>query len=85
MAFAYKKDELFIRDNGNYRLFKTDKSISAGVTTGVWYQFCGSWSFASRTFRTYINGTLAGTYITPGRKLQTDGFMVLGDHWDPIV
>ena len=85
VAFAYAEQELFIYDSGSYRFFEVDGHISVKITPRTWYQYCGTWSLASRAFRAYINGTEVGTMSTPsGRKLTTGGKLVLGDYWDPM-
>ena len=91
MTFAYKQSELFWYTFGSsryirYRVFGSTYDISEEqfqTPMGVWVQWCGTWSLVSRTFRMYINGTLASFKITnSGRKLQTGGKLVLGDFWD---
>ena len=93
MPFAYEQGELFIdsiknSNNGRYRLFSSTGYISSEhiPVMGTWYQYCGTWSLASRTFRAYVNGTLASTLITAaGRKLKTGGTFVLGDYRDTVA
>ena len=91
ITFAYKRNELFFRkyvtsDYFGYRVFWSDTDVREEefqTPNGVWVQWCGTWSLASRTFRMYVNGTLASFKITDsGRKLQTGGKLVLGDYWD---
>jgi len=84
IVFAYETSELFIFDNGNYRLFGRNRNPSRQITAGQWSQFCGTWSEASETFRAYINGTVVDTHTTTsGRKLKIGGTLVLGDYLDP--
>ena len=84
VPFAYGQSQLFIYDHGSYRFFGVDGHISVTITPRTWYQYCGTWSLASRTFRAYINGTEVGTMNTPsGRKLTTGGKLIWGDYWDP--
>ena len=86
IAFAYAESELYIYDHGGYRLFKKHADIKWKSTPQPWYQFCGTWSLASRTFRAYQNGTVVHTMVTdPGRKLKTGGELLLGDYWNPLV
>ncbi|XP_063676256.1 uncharacterized protein LOC134812682 [Bolinopsis microptera] len=93
IPFAYEQDELFIDSikSGNrnrYRLFGSTGHVSSEhiPEMGTWYQYCGTWSLASRTFRAYVNGALAGTLITSaGRKLKTGGTFVLGDYLDSVA
>ncbi|XP_063683279.1 uncharacterized protein LOC134817860 [Bolinopsis microptera] len=77
--------EIFMTDSGYYnRLFKStslDGTLTSKFTTtaGNWYTYCSTWSLASRTFRVYVNGHLAGTQTTPsGRRLTTGYKLVLG-------
>ena len=92
ITLAYKQNELYFykhlpSDYILYHVFGSTTTISEEqfqTPMGVWVQWCGTWSLASRTFRMYINGTLASYKITDsGRKLQTGGKLVLGDYWDP--
>ena len=93
MPFAYEQGELFIDSiksgqRNRYRLFGSTGYISSEhiPVMGTWYQYCGTWSLASRTFRAYVNGTLASTLITAaGRKLKTGGTFVLGDYRDTVA
>ena len=84
--FAYKRDEIFMTDNGYYnRLFSSsslDGQLTSKFTTpqGSWYMYCSTWSLASRTFRVYHNGELVGTQTTEyGRTLQTGQILNLGN------
>ena len=85
--FAYNRYEIFMTDNGYYnRLFGSTSLDSALISKfsspiGTWFMYCSTWSLASRTFRVYVNGQLAGTQTTQsGRKLQTGGALVLGNY-----
>ena len=87
--FGYKGSEIFMTDSGYYnRLFGSyslDGALTSKFTSpvGTWFMYCSTWSLASRTFRVYVNGQLAGTETTPsGRKLQTGGALILGSNHD---
>ena len=85
-VFTYDATELVSWGYGHIILFENYDAFSSRMTLGQWNQYCGSWSLASRTFRAYFNGTLAGTLTTDsGRKLRTGGTLVLGDIWDTVV
>ena len=84
---GYSHYEIFMTDNGYFnRLFKSsslDGTLTSKFTTpeGSWYPYCSTWSLASRTFRVYVNGLLAGTQTTPsGRRLTTGYKLVLGNY-----
>ncbi|KAL5261076.1 hypothetical protein ACHWQZ_G006956 [Mnemiopsis leidyi] len=72
IAFAYKRDELYfykyVPSNFiQYRVFDSVTTIieeQYKTPRGVWVQLCGTWSVESRTFRVYVNGTLASYKIT---------------------
>ena len=83
--FGYEDYEIFMTDSGYYiRLFGSyslDGALTRKFTSpvGTWFMYCSTWSLASRTFRVYVNGQLAGTETTPsGRKLQTGGALTFG-------
>ena len=82
VAFAYKQDELFMKQNGGYRLSGKSRNLSNSTPVGVWQHYCGTGSLASKTFTMYINGTLTDRSTTFERKLNTGGTLVLGDYWD---
>ena len=84
--FSYRGYEIFMTDSGYFnRLFGSsslDRALTSKFTSpvGTWFMYCSTWSLASRTFRVYVNGQLAGTETTPsGRRLQTGGALVLGN------
>ncbi|XP_063683902.1 uncharacterized protein LOC134818319 [Bolinopsis microptera] len=86
--FGYNSNELFMTDDGRYnRLFGSsslDGDLISKFTSpvGTWFMYCSTWSLASRTFRVYVNGELAGTQTTTsGRKLNTGGALVLGNKY----
>ena len=85
--FGYKAYEIFVTDSGHYsRLFNSgslDGALTSKFTSpvGTWFMYCSTWSLASRTFRVYFNGQLAGTETTTsGRKVQTGGALTFGDN-----
>ncbi|XP_063684778.1 uncharacterized protein LOC134818966 [Bolinopsis microptera] len=85
--FGYKNYEIFMTDNGYYNILFGSRSLDNVLTSkftspvGTWFMYCSTWSLASRTFRVYVNGELAGTQTTPsGRKLQTGGAFTLGSN-----
>ncbi|XP_063683884.1 uncharacterized protein LOC134818309 [Bolinopsis microptera] len=78
--------EIFMSDSGYYNRLFTSSSLDNALTSkftspvGTWFMYCSTWSLASRTFRIYVNGQLAGTETTTsGRKLQTGGTLTFGD------
>ena len=84
--FGYKDYEIFMTDNGYYNRLFSSTSLDGDLTSkftspvGTWFMYCSTWSLASRTFRVYVNGQLAGTETTPsGRKLQTGGALTVGN------
>ncbi|XP_063682274.1 uncharacterized protein LOC134817097 isoform X2 [Bolinopsis microptera] len=80
-------DEILISSNGNYNIifgsgWSLKRKISS-VPLGTWYHYCGTWSISSRTHRVYLNGQLIGSRSTPsGRKLGTNGYLVIGNDQD---
>ena len=83
IAFAYNGWELALGDSGyrNYLFSSTINLASKFPSDNTWYLYCSTWSLASRTFRVYVNGQRVGTQTTPsGRRLQTGGTLVLGNH-----
>ncbi|XP_063683735.1 uncharacterized protein LOC134818218 [Bolinopsis microptera] len=85
--FAYKGYEIFVTDSGYYNMLFRSTSLDGDLISkftspvGTWFMYCSTWSLASRTFRVYVNGELAGTQTTPsGRKLQTSGALTLGNY-----
>ncbi|XP_063680707.1 uncharacterized protein LOC134815985 isoform X2 [Bolinopsis microptera] len=89
VIYAYEQGEMYLYDNkGDNNLFGAHFSLPSEFITPmrVWTHHCGTWSVASRTYRAYINGKLAGFKITAsGRRLKTGGTLVLGDYRDPAV
>ena len=89
MLYAYEQGEMYLYDyRGDKSLFGVYLSLPNEFITPmrVWTHYCGTWSVASRTYRTYINGKLAAFQITAsGRRLKTGGTLVLGDYYDPAV
>jgi len=84
--FGYKGKEIFMTDDGYYNRLFGSSYLNGALTSkftspvGTWFMYCSTWSLASRTFRVYVNGQLAGTETTPsGRKLQTGGALVFGN------
>ena len=84
--FGYKNYEIFMTDDGYFNRLFGSSSLDGDLTSkftspvGTWFMYCSTWSLASRTFRVYVNGQLAGTETTSsGRKLQTGGALVLGN------
>ncbi|XP_063682203.1 ELKS/Rab6-interacting/CAST family member 1-like isoform X2 [Bolinopsis microptera] len=80
-------DEILISSNGNYNIiFDSGWSLKreiSSVPLGTWYHYCGTWSISSRTHRVYLNGQLIGSRSTPsGRKLGTNGYLVIGNDQD---
>jgi len=85
IVFAYDLNQLFLYDNyGNYRFFGTVRALWKQITIGQWNQFCVTWSFATRTVKAYINGTIVDSFGTgpnpPDNKLKTGGTLVLGNY-----
>ena len=89
MPYAYQYGEMYFKDyRGDNNLFGAHQSLPSEFITPmrVWTHYCGTWSVASRTYRAYINGKLAGFQITAsGRRLKTGGTLVLGDYHDSAV
>ena len=55
-----------------------------GITPGTWYHYCMCWSYSSRTADIYYDGRKVGPITTrPGRRLYTDGVLVLGQQQWP--
>ena len=80
MPYAYESSEMYMRDFGYSHMLSTGNTLSSEFRTPmrVWTHYCGTWSVASRTFRTYINGKLAGSnsQITASGYLRTPGYYV---------
>ena len=95
MPFAYNKYELFFKTDMGDNHVETYVFYERGyiredkfqTPIGAWVQWCGTWSFESRQFRFYINGTLADQHATPAgpwglHKVSSGGTLVLGDFQD---
>ena len=86
--FTSSDYEIFVTDSGHYNRLFGSSSLDGALTSkftspvGTWFMYCSTWSLASRTFRVYYNGQLAGTQTTTsGRKVQTGGALTFGDSY----
>ena len=75
--------EIWINDDGSYNWIFHNHNRNVGylinIRMGEWYHYCFCWDLASRTAHIYHNGRESGYVSTPyGRRLTTDGFIVLG-------
>ena len=82
-------NEIMIGDNGNSFLFdiQLDPSLRYHFTDlagrGIWYHYCTSWSFSSKTQKFYLNGNKIGETTTPeNRKLGVGGYLAIGGDQD---
>ena len=87
--FAYgtssNVQEIMAADIGWFRMFNTGVDMSSNVTVelATWRHVCLTWSLASRIVRVYYDGVFIGSKTTPsGRKLDLDGYIVLGQEFD---
>ena len=78
-------DELKPSDTGYLYTLSTnvDMRSRTSVELEVWSHWCHTWSFSTRTAKVYRNGQLLGSGTTPfGKKLGTEGYVVLGNEFD---
>ena len=68
-------------DGSSIELLGSAISLSSEFTVplGTWFHYCATWSFRSRSFKSYLNGILVGSGTSPReRRLMAGEEMVLG-------